>query len=203
MMGELRAFAYAFCMVFLAELGDKTQLAILALSLRGNRAYVLLGSFLAFSLVNGLSAAFGYLLFTLAPYWLLSLALGAILVLVGSVGLVLEFYRGRRSVEEQEGGPALDRKPSLLGSFALVALAELGDKTQLATISSSALTGSVLTVILAAISALVSMTALTCAIGGKLAGMLHGAKARLASYAVFVAAGILMLVSTCLVHYGP
>ena len=75
-----------------------------------------------------------------------------------------------------------------------MSLAELGDKTQLATLSFSALTGEVLLVALAAITALASMTAITCALGQELAGKLHGRKAELLAYAVFLVAGALMLV---------
>ena len=190
MGGELEIFAWTFALVFLTELGDKTQLAVLALSLKGNRVLVLLGAFLAFSLINGLSSAFGYLLFTFIPPCLLRLASGIAFVLAGVAGLALELTaRGEEGAEPGPGG-----KPSLLGSFTLVSLAELGDKTQLATISSSALTGSALVVALAAISALTAMTALTCALGGRLAGRLHGRKAGLVAYAIFLVAGALTLV---------
>ena len=84
-----QVFACTFAAVFLAELGDKTQLAILALSLRGKRLQVLVGAISAFSLVNGLSAVLGSLIYRLLPISLIRLAAALAFLLVGIAGLAL------------------------------------------------------------------------------------------------------------------
>ena len=185
----LEVLAYTFATVFLAELGDKTQLAILALSLRGQRARVLAGAALAFSLVNGLSSAVGYAAHMFIPLWAIRLASAIAFLAVGALGLALGLLRRA----EQEEGDKLEEAPSVLRSFVLVALAELGDKTQLATVGFSALTGLAALVALGAVLALMSMAALTCAIGGELAKRLHGRKAELLAYTIFLAVGLAML----------
>ena len=187
---ELRVFALCFITVLASELGDKTQLAILALSLRGNKAQVWAGSILAFSVVNGLSSALGFLLYKLLPLKALKMAAGAAFVLAGLIGLV----RGLRSrpggaVEE----PARPGRSSFVDSLALVGLAEFGDKTQLATVGFSATTGLALMVALAAVSALSLMAAVTCLFGSQLAGRIGGFRANLISYAAFMVVGIAML----------
>ena len=187
-----QVFACTFAAVFLAELGDKTQLAILALSLRGKRLQVLVGAISAFSLVNGLSAVLGSLIYRLLPLSLIRLAAALAFLLVGAAGLALVLLRERR--EEQAPPEGAQREAGILSALGLVSLAELGDKTQLATLSFSALTGEVLLVTLAAIAALASMTAITCALGQELAERLHGRKAELLAYAAFLAAGALMLI---------
>ena len=187
---ELRVFALCFITVLASELGDKTQLAILALSLRGNKAQVWAGSILAFSVVNGLSSALGFLLYKLLPLKALRMAAGAAFVLAGLVGLV-KVLRSRPGEAVEE--PARPRRSPFVDSLALVGLAELGDKTQLATVGFSATTGLAFVVALAAISALSLMAAATCLFGSQLAGRIGGSKANLISYAMFAVVGIAML----------
>ena len=188
-------FAYAFAAVFMAELGDKTQLAILALSVRGKRSRVLLGAVSAFAFVNGLSSAFGLLLYRLIPFAFLRLAAAIAFLLAGAIGIARLFLaRHEGAAEEPEAREGEREGAGFLAAFALVTLAELGDKTQLTTISLAALTGLAVPVALAAISALALMTALTCLIGRGLAEKLHGRKAELLAYAVFLAVGLAMMI---------
>ena len=186
---ELHVFALCFITVLASELGDKTQLTILALSLKGDKARVLAGSILAFSVVNGLSSALGFLLHKLLPLKALRMAAGAAFVLVGLVGLVRSWGEAGRTVER----PIRPGGSPFVNSLALVGLAELGDKTQLATVGFSATTGLAFVVALAAISALSLMAAATCLLGSQLAGRIGGSKANLISYVMFVIVGIAML----------
>ncbi len=150
---------------------------------------MLLGAILAFALVNSLSSALGYLLFSLLPIQALRLASGVVFILTGAISLALP----AREKGDNEAKAAGGHPPSLLNSFALVSLAELGDKTQLATMSFSALTGFAPVVALAAISALAAMTAITCALGSELARKIHGKAAKVIPSLVFMAVGIAML----------
>jgi putative Ca2+/H+ antiporter (TMEM165/GDT1 family) len=78
----------AFAMVFLAELGDKTQLAVLALSSRGNSPWgVFLGAALALSLSALLAAFLGSWLSRILTEFAMRIvhyAAGAFFVLVGA-----------------------------------------------------------------------------------------------------------------------
>jgi len=186
---ELHVFALCFITVLASELGDKTQLAILALSLRGDKAQVLAGSILAFSVVNGLSSALGFLLYKLLPLKVLRVAAGATFILAGIVGLI----KGRGEAGRAVGEPIQPERSPFIDSLALVGLAELGDKTQLATVGFSATTGLAFVVALAAISALSLMAAATCLLGSQLAGKIGGSRANLISYVMFVVVGIAML----------
>jgi putative Ca2+/H+ antiporter (TMEM165/GDT1 family) len=81
---DLRLFASAFAAVFLAELGDKTQLAALTLSASSARPWtVFLASSLALVLSAGLAVlAGGWLTRHVSPLWLQRIA-GATFVLLG------------------------------------------------------------------------------------------------------------------------
>ncbi|HXF71181.1 MAG TPA: TMEM165/GDT1 family protein, partial [Actinomycetota bacterium] len=120
----MESFLVALGVVFLAELGDKTQLVILGLAARNRAAPVVAGALAAYALTQGLSAAAGG-------------ALGAVLperaVGVGAGLLFLAFaartLRGREGADDD----ARPRAAAALSVAVAVAVAELGDKTMLAT----------------------------------------------------------------------
>jgi len=80
----IRAFFTAFLTIFLAELGDKTQLATLALAAREGRFWpVFLGAALALVLATALGAAAGKFLGDLLPLRTIRIISGALFVLLG------------------------------------------------------------------------------------------------------------------------
>ncbi len=120
-------FLAALLFVTLAEMGDKTQLLAMAFAARYPARTVLSAIFLATLLNHALAVAAGRLLANIIPLDVISLAAALSFVLFG-----LWTIRG----DTLEGE---DEQPSPYGPFLTVAvaffLAELGDKTQLATIS--------------------------------------------------------------------
>jgi Ca2+/H+ antiporter, TMEM165/GDT1 family len=84
--------------------------------------------------------------------------------------------------------------PKLFAStFGLVFLAELGDKTQLATLSLAASEGSRLTVFVGAAAALVTTSALGVLVGGAVARVVPALWIERAAGAGFILMGILLL----------
>jgi len=119
----------SFGIVALAELGDKTQLAVIGLSPEGKSNSVFIGALLAFALVDGVSALIGGSLSVLIPTFWIGLGAGTAFILFG-VYTLLSKKAQKISVEK--------RPLSLVSSFSLIALMELGDKTQLAVIALAA-----------------------------------------------------------------
>ncbi|MFB3819268.1 MAG: TMEM165/GDT1 family protein [Candidatus Methylomirabilales bacterium] len=121
------AFIASLLFVTLAEMGDKTQLLAMAFATQFPAGTVLLGVFVATVLNHALAVAAGRLLVTLIPLDAISLVAALSFILFG-----LWTLRG----DSLEGE---DERRSRFGPLATVAvaffLAELGDKTQLATIS--------------------------------------------------------------------
>lgn len=75
----------AFGLIFLSELGDKTQLATMMLAADHNRALpVFLGAAAALVLVAGASALLGDTLYHLVPPATLRKAAGALFVILGA-----------------------------------------------------------------------------------------------------------------------
>ncbi|AEH60674.1 protein of unknown function UPF0016 [Methanosalsum zhilinae DSM 4017] len=113
-------------LVGLAELGDKTQLAILVLSTKTKKYLaLLLGVMAAFSITTGLAIILGNFISTVVPMEYVSISAGLLFILFGLLMLV------SKEDEETNVNPELNN-PFLTG-FGLILVAEMGDKTQIAT----------------------------------------------------------------------
>lgn len=123
----MTAFLASLIFVVLAEMGDKTQLLAMAFAARYSAQKVLLAVFLATLLNHGLAVLAGRFLTTVVPLDIISLCAAVSFIIFG-----LWTIRG----DKLEGE---DKKESRFGPVITVAiaffLAEMGDKTQLATIS--------------------------------------------------------------------
>ncbi|MEB3156476.1 MAG: TMEM165/GDT1 family protein [Cyanobacteriota bacterium] len=146
MQPSLAAFGASFTAITLAELGDKTFFMALILAARHRARWVFLGAFAALTAVTLLSLGLGYGLRELLPPAVVPW-LAAVLFLGFGVKLLLE-ARGmgahEADEEEQEAAKAVNAAESrgristaravIWEAFVLVFLAELGDRTQFATI---------------------------------------------------------------------
>ena len=123
----MTAFIASFIFVFLAEMGDKTQLLAMAFAARYSAKKVLIAVFIATLLINSFAVAVGKFLTAVIPLDIISLIAAASFIIFG-----LWILRGDKLHGE-------DKKESRFGPVATVAiaffLAEMGDKTQLAAIS--------------------------------------------------------------------
>lgn len=118
-------FLVPFISILFAELGDKTQLAILSMSSKTKEyTKLFLGVFLAFLIVDGLAIFFGGILFSNISLFWAKIASGILFVIFGIIG----FLKGQLKKEL----PIKPFKTPFITSFTLIALAELGDKSQLA-----------------------------------------------------------------------
>lgn len=91
---DWKLLATTFGIVFLAELGDKTQLAALALTGRSGRPFsVFLGACAALVLVTALGVGAGALLKKALPERAMSIASAVLFILVGVFLLVREARR--------------------------------------------------------------------------------------------------------------
>ncbi|CCK76864.1 conserved hypothetical protein [Oleispira antarctica RB-8] len=124
----------SFFLIFAAEIGDKSQLVCMALAVRYRAVPVLAGSILAFLLLNSVAVIFGAAI----AGWIPELAI-AIAVSVLFLGFGLHALLANADDEEitDEDLQVKSQRHILFSTFALITLAELGDKTQLAVIALS------------------------------------------------------------------
>ncbi|MBU0979803.1 MAG: TMEM165/GDT1 family protein [Nanoarchaeota archaeon] len=119
----IQDFIIPFVAVGLAELGDKTQLAVLCLASKTkNYLQLILGVMLAFILTDGLAIVLGDYLASLIPLSYIRMISGSVFILFGIITLL----RNNRE------GAKCELKNPFLSGFGIVFVAELGDKTQIA-----------------------------------------------------------------------
>lgn len=130
----MEAFFASLGLVALSELGDKTMLVVLALAGHGRSREVFFGTMLAVLLLFGGAVFLGEVALRLLPGEYIAYGSGALFLIIGIFSLVIVL----RHREEKE---KVKKKPSgskFWSAFALFAVAELGDKTQLATVGLTA-----------------------------------------------------------------
>jgi putative Ca2+/H+ antiporter (TMEM165/GDT1 family) len=143
---SLAAFGSSLTAITLAELGDKTFFMALILSVRHRARWVFLGAFAALTAVTLISLALGYglrelLPTTVVPWLAAALFLGFGLKLLIDAQAMGAHAAGEEAEEAEEAINAAESNKSLTTAwaviweaFALVFVAELGDRTQFTTI---------------------------------------------------------------------
>jgi len=121
-----------FGLVALAELGDKTQLVCMTLAARHPPAPVLLGAIIAFAILNLLAVLFGAAAAAWLPPWLIAAAVRLIAAAVAVLFAIFGLNALREAGEETVDVRERSGRSVFVSAFALIFLAELGDKTQLA-----------------------------------------------------------------------
>ena len=122
-------FFKVFFTEFIAEMGDKTQLMLIALTSKYKLRDIILGTAAAILVLNGLAVLAGGLVSEFIPDWLIkTIAALAFLYFAAST------IAGDEEEEEEEGGKS-KIKFAPLAVFCTFFIAELGDKTQLTAIT--------------------------------------------------------------------
>jgi Ca2+/H+ antiporter, TMEM165/GDT1 family len=181
------AFWISCGVVFVAELGDKSQLMALTFATRYRPAFVLTGIAVATAVINAISVAVGYGLGLALPTRWISVVAG--LVFLGFAAWTL------RSSDDDEDVTETSRSGHgvmfTVGSAFL--LAELGDKTMLATITLAAQNGWLGTW-LGATTGMITAAALAIFVGRQLGRRLPERIVRNAAAAMFAGFGVWLLV---------
>lgn len=171
--------------VMLAELGDKTMLATAALAALQKPLLILALSGAAYLAANALPVVLASSLYSaLGGTPLPRIAAGALFVALGVYML--------RSEEREL------RCDSLGAAFAAVFLAELGDKTQLASIAVALTTGSPLPALLGGLAGYMAANAVGVVVSGRVSRKLGARRVAYLASAVFVAVGALTVASALL-----
>lgn len=149
----------AFAVVFLAELGDKTQLVALTLAGRYPAAKVLLALGASIAVLQTLSVTAGALISEAVPDR--AIALGAGLLFLG---FAVWTWRSADEDDEDEELRAATPRGGLLSVAVAFFLAELGDKTMLTTAGLAADRGAI-PVWIGSFGAMIAATALAVLAG--------------------------------------
>ena len=130
MEGFLVALAVSFAVIFVAELGDKSQLMALTFATRYRAAAVLVGITVATALVHLVSVAVGHGLGAALPTGWIALGAG-----LAFLGFAIWTLRGDRLSDDEKARADRRGRSAVWAVAGAFFLAELGDKTMLATIT--------------------------------------------------------------------
>ena len=157
----ITAVTTPFGLVFLAELGDKSQLVCMTLAARHRHWPVLVGAMVAFVILNTLAVVFGAGLSHWVPERVLAAVVALLFAIFGILSLRAKEEEGEEDVTERSGHGIF------VTAFLMIFLAEMGDKTQIA-VAGMASTLPVIPVWIGATAALFATSALGVVAGRKL-----------------------------------
>ena len=191
-MESLLVFVTALGLVALLEIGDKTQLVTISLATRHPWARVLPGAVLGLTAATAIGATIGGALAVTLGSGLQLIRIAGGVLFIG-LGIWSVIHAGRnRDRSAQEEIPLVGRHPFWLTAGFLF-LAEFGDKTQIAVIVLAASTAAPVSVFAGA-SLAESLVAVTSVlIGAGLAKALAVRWIQVASTALFLIAGALLI----------
>jgi Ca2+/H+ antiporter, TMEM165/GDT1 family len=130
---ESTVFLSTFGLIFLAELGDKTQLTAMALALRYPWQRIFVGIAAAFVVLNLAAVVVGKVLFLLLPIFWVTLVSALLFLYFGYSTL-----RHGCGSDDDDDAPPPTAATAARTAFIMIFMAELGDKTQLVTASQAA-----------------------------------------------------------------
>ncbi len=161
LLAWVTAVTTPFGLVFLAELGDKSQLVCMTLAARHRHWPVLAGAMVAFAILNTLAVVFGAGLSHWVPERVLAAVVALLFAIFGILSLRAKEEEGEEDVTERSGHGVF------VMAFLMIFLAEMGDKTQIA-VAGMASTLPVIPVWIGATIALFATSALGVVAGRKL-----------------------------------
>jgi putative Ca2+/H+ antiporter (TMEM165/GDT1 family) len=181
------AFLLSAAVIFVAELGDKSQLMALTFATRFKPVPVLVGITVATALVHAVSVVVGAVLGAAIPTRPIS-----VIAAIAFVGFGFWTLRGDQLTEtEQARAATISNRHAVIAVGTVFFLAELGDKTMLATIT-LATTESMFGTWLGSTVGMVAADALAIVVGRQLGARLPERAIRIgAATAFFVFAAIL------------
>jgi Ca2+/H+ antiporter, TMEM165/GDT1 family len=185
----IQEFVKAFLLIFVAEMGDKTQILAMAFAIQYPVKKVLAGIFLGVLLNHSLAVILGSLLSTLIP-------LNTIQIIAGFAFVVFALWTLKPERDEEDNaGSSASYGPVITVATAFF-IGELGDKTQLAVITLSVDAVFPLFILAGAVLGMLVTGGMGIFIGKKLGDRTPDFVIRLAASGIFLIFGVTKLIQT-------
>jgi putative Ca2+/H+ antiporter (TMEM165/GDT1 family) len=184
----MNAFWLALFIVFIAEMGDKTQFMTLSFSTRYRTWTVMMGVFVATLVISLISALLGEAMGSALPLFWINLLAGLLFI-----GFGLWTLRG----EEEASEKLIARVPKwpLMTVAVTFFLAELGDRTMLATVMVASRERSFIAVWMGSTLGLFLANVLAIVVGKMLGKRLPEKALKYGTAIIFIASGLLALIA--------
>ena len=213
---DIAIFLIAYGILFIGELGDKTQLIVFNLALEYKKFYkVGIGATLGFAVIVTIGILFGSLITEFVPLGLISLISGLLFIAIGLIELrnIKSLYLNERNIKSDNNNTnqtndekeeiefkdvakfAWLKKNPYIAGFGFIFLMELGDKTQLLTITLASIYAAPFEVWLGAFLALVSVAWIGIFAGAAIAKKVPKFYLKVVAISIFILVGVLILIS--------
>jgi putative Ca2+/H+ antiporter (TMEM165/GDT1 family) len=184
----VHAFWLSLAVIFVAELGDKSQLMAMTFATRYRPLPILIGITLATATVHAVSVGIGAVLGAQLPTTLIGVLAG-----IAFLGFAAWTLRGDELDEEEASRAERDNRSAIVAASIAFFLAELGDKTMLATITLATTEGAVGTWLGSTVG-MVAADALAIGVGAVLGARLPENVIRYGAAVLFAVFGVFLLV---------
>jgi Ca2+/H+ antiporter, TMEM165/GDT1 family len=181
------AFVVSLVVIFVAELGDKSQLMALAFAARYKATSVLIGITIATAVVHAASVAIGSVLGASIPTHTISIVAG-----VAFLGFAAWTLRGDSLDDDEAAKAERSNRSAILAASVAFFLAELGDKTMLATITLATTEGAVGTWAGSTLG-MVAADTMAIVVGRQLGARLPERAVKIGATVAFVLFGVLLI----------
>jgi putative Ca2+/H+ antiporter (TMEM165/GDT1 family) len=183
----VHALLLSFGVIFVAELGDKSQLMALAFAARYKALPVLIGITAATAVVHAVSVGVGAVLGASIPTRAITIVAG-----VAFLGFAAWTLRGDSLDEDEAAKAERTTRSAVIAASVAFFLAELGDKTMLATITLATTEGAIGTWAGSTLG-MVAADALAIVAGKQLGSRLPERAIRIGASVTFVVFGLILL----------
>lgn len=193
---DIQAFVAAFLGVAVAEMGDKTQLLTVAFSSKFKPLKVIAGVAAASAVSHGMAVLLGNLLARYTPiYSWVQLAAALSFLFFGLWAL--------KGEKDEDDAPCVPRYGAVITVFAAFFVAELGDKTQLFSVSLAAkYPHSPVWVLIGAVLGMLAANCIALLAGMTLQKYLSQKRIQYLSAIVFIVFGLIALYQTITGQFG-
>jgi putative Ca2+/H+ antiporter (TMEM165/GDT1 family) len=213
---EWIVFFLVFGILFLGELGDKTQLIVFNLSLEHQKPFkVGLGATLGFAVIVTIGVFFGMIVTRFIPISIIAIVSGIVFIVIGILearGLKKLYHERNQKMlncetenttinmeKENEELPTkfskLRKNPYIAG-FSFIFLMELGDKTQILTITLASIYPYPFEVWLGSFLALIALAWMGAFFGCTIAQKVPKFHLKLISVVIFIFIGLLIIITS-------
>jgi putative Ca2+/H+ antiporter (TMEM165/GDT1 family) len=184
----------AFVVIFLAELGDKTQLVTISFASKYPHVPVFFGVFLGMSMVTVLGVLVGTILFQLIDVTYVKILSGIIFIIFG----IWTLWESNKEDDEKEEVKEVKNKSVFSTTFIMISIAEFGDKTQFMVIALTAQYEAPILVFVGAVLAFALIVGIGVYVGKKLSEKVSTRWIELGSGLLFIVIGALFIIEAVL-----
>ena len=213
---DIAILLITYGILFIGELGDKTQLIVFNLALEYKKFYkVGIGVTLGFVLLVTIGVFFGTIITKFIPLFIISIVSGIVFIIIGIIeafnlkSVYLERKKSEKGMNERNALNNLTKKPEdsplkvsklknnpYLAGFIYIFLMELGDKTQILTITLASKDNAPIEVWIGSFLALISVAWIGILLGASIARKVSKFYLKLISTTIFIIVGILILITS-------